>query len=665
MKRPLAARIVAERPSVRSALWWAILLGLTAPVGCYFPVREKIDKDLCKIAEQPFDVQKLQAADQAPVMPPAADDAIQQAAFPANEDEVDRIILADGQFRNNSDERPRERFDPYKDLRDIRPPVLQVPPDLLPTGPPRPLELGPMGTAQRREQLRREFPSIRPPGPDYRGTEGPFGHPLTLAELQRLGMSSSPLIKQAVANVERARGVALQAGLPPNPTIGFEDDTFGTTGGAGYVGGFMAQLFITGGKLRLRRAIAAMDLRNAEVALRRAQMDLATQIRTNYFQLLVARENMRINRILAAFANAIYEVQAREVRGRAEAIVAAYEPMYLRALAYTARTNLIQARMSYVTNWKQLTAALGLPGMPLTEVAGNADMPVPVFDFARVWTHVGQNHTDVATAENVFHRARLDLFLSQVMLVPDVDTRVLIQKDYTGPPNEIAPSFMAAIPVPVWNRNQGGIAAAQAEVARAGEEPLRVRNDLYSRLSEAFARYQSYRQQLALYRDKILPDLVRVYDAVYRRYQALGGIQPAAPNPAVSPAAPSGVGVGPLPTYQPPQPGINDVVVAQQILMTSITSYITNLAGMWQAVVDVTDLIQTNNMFRLGQDALPTEALPPPPDLEQLKPLLPTHPCSPLQNPQLRGGDGTWPEAIPTRGNYPMPPAGETGPPGS
>lgn len=682
MRHILAARTRTEYSIARTASGRAVLLALIALAGCYFPVREKIDKDVCAISKQPFDAGQIQAPDQAPTMPPASDDEVQQtnassdeevgpasraglqaplgSRHPLNEEEIDHIILADGQAKHTDDERPGSGFDPFKDLRGVKPQVLEVPPDLLPTGPPRPLNLGPLGSAQRRERLRREFPPLRPPGPDYRGSNGPFGHPLTLAELQRLGLSNSPLIKQAVASVEKMRGLAVQAGLPPNPTIGFEDDTFGTTGGAGYVGGFMEQMFITGGKLRLRRAVAAMDLRNAEVALRRAQMDLATQIRTNYFQLLVACENMRINRIVFAFTQALYEVQAREMRGRAELTIAAYEPMYLRALAHTAETNLIQARMSYVTYWKQLTAALGLPGMALTEVEGRADMAVPVFDFGRVWTHIGQHHTDVVTADNSLQQARFNLLLSQVQVVPDVDARFLIQKDYTGPPNEIAPSMMVSIPVPIWNRNQGGIAASQADVVRIGEEPLRVRNDLYSRLADAFNRYQSYRKQLALYRDNIMPDLVRVFDAIYQRYYAIGGMQPAQLNPAVPPAAPAGGGVGPLPVYQPPQPGINDVVVAQQILTTSISSYITNLAGMWQAVVDVTDLIQTNDMFRMGQSTLPTEPLPPPPDLEKLKPLLHTHPCSPLQDPKLRGGDPTWPEPIPTRDNHPMPSADES-----
>jgi cobalt-zinc-cadmium efflux system outer membrane protein len=661
MRQLLPVRSDATDRIVRSALRWTVWIVLVCLVGCFFPVREKIDKSVCELSKQPFDLQHLQASDQAPIMPPA-DDAVAKTAYDPNDPEsVDRFILGEQQqSAEKSGPKPGERFDPFKDLQQYQPRTLQVPPDLLPTGPPKPLVLGPLGSAQRRQQLQRLFPSLRPPGPDFDGVAGPFGHPLTLADLQRIALASSPLIKQAVARVENARGLAFQAGLPPNPLLGFEDDTFGTTGGAGYVGGFMEQLFVTGGKLRLRRAVATMDLRNAEVALRRAQMDLATQVRTNYFQLLVARENMRINRILVSFVDAVYEMQAREVRSKAELTIAAYEPMYLRALANIARTNLITARNSYLQYWKQLAAAMGLPGLPLTQIAGRADMPIPIFDFAQVWTHVGKNHTDVVTADNTWHQARLSLLLAQAQVVPDVDSRVLIQKDYTGSPNAIAPSFATSIPVPIWNRNQGGIAAAQSEVVRAAEEPLRVRNDLYSRLSEAFNRYQSSRQNLALYRDQILPDLVRVYDAIYRRYHALGGVQPPGVTPATPPSAPATTPVPPLPpAIQPPQPGINDVVVAQQFLTSSIATYITNLQGMWQAVVDVTDLIQTNDMFRMGQDALPTEALPPPPNLELLKPLLPTHPCSPLPDPHLRGGDGTWPEALPTRGNFPMPHASD------
>jgi cobalt-zinc-cadmium efflux system outer membrane protein len=679
MRPPLEKRTKSASENVRSALLNGGIVVLLAISGCYFPVREKIDRDVCELSKQPFDAGQPQEPVRPPTMPPASEEGIQRTTFcPSSErapdrvgvdlpfdpatyldaEEIDHIMLADGLAKHQAKDSTSEKYDPFKDLRVGIPQALQVPSDLLPGGPPRPFDLGPPGSDQRRERLRKEFPPLRPPGPDYRGEDGPFEHPLTLTELQRLGLSNSPLIKQAVARVETLRNVAVQAGLPPNPTIGFEDDTFGTTGGAGYVGGFIEQLFVTGGKLRLRRAIAAMDLANAEVALRRAQMDLATQIRTNYFQLLVARENMRVNRLLMAFSNSLYEVQAREMRSRAELNVAPYEPRYLRYLANVAQTNLITARNSYLMYWKQLTSTMGVPGMPLTEVAGSADMAIPVFDLNRVWTHVGLHHTDVVTADNSVHQGRLAVFLAQASLIPDVDARFLMQKDYTGPPNAIAPSFMVSMPIPTWNRNQGGIAAAQAELVRLSAEPHRVRYALYGRLVEAYYRYQSFRQNLELYRSQMLPDMVLIFDAVYQRYQALGGIQPATPVPAAPPSAPAGGGVGPMPVFQPPQPTINDVVVAQQNLAGAINNYITNLAGMWQAVVDVTDLIQTHDMFRMDQEPFPTAKLPPL-DLQQLKPLPPISPCSPLQDPKLRGGDAKWPEAVPSRDNPPMPSADE------
>jgi cobalt-zinc-cadmium efflux system outer membrane protein len=626
---------------LRSTNWWPALAGVLLLAGCYYPVREKIDAGVCDIARQPFDLQHLDAADHQPVMPPTENDAITQTAHTAEEDSG---IQTPAGRRGDPSQKP---FNPFKDLEKA-PNTLQVPPDLLPGGPPKELELGPAtpeNAARRQALLRREFQPLPPPGPDFEGVPGPFGHPLTLTELQRIGMSSSPVIKQAVAAVESARGTAFQAGLLPNPVLGFEVDTFGTTGGAGYAGGYMQQLIKTAGKLRLSRAVAAMDLRNAEVALRRAQMDLATRIRTYYFQLLVARENQRINRILVAFADAVYEFEAGQLRGKAEEVAptAPYEPMYLRALANTARTNLVVARNNYVVAWKQLAAALGLPGMPMTQLAGDVStMRVPVFDFPRVWLHVGQNHTDVVTAENNLQQSRFSLMLAQVQPYPDVDVRFLIQKDYTGPPNAIAPSVAVSVPVPVWNRNQGGIAAAQANVVQMGEEPLRVRNDLYARLFDASQRYQAARQNLHIFRDQILPDLVRVYNAIYKRYQFEKVTPPAGPGDRTLPIS---------------KPEISDVIVAQQLLTTNIANYILNLSGTWQAVVDVTDLIQTNDLFRMGGQPLPTEEPAGLPDLQQIKPLLPTHPCSPLPHPRLRGGDATWPQAIPTTNNPHMPAA--------
>src|SRR5205823_12521777 len=139
---------------------------------------------------------------------------------------------------------------------------------------------------------------------------------------------------------EAARGAALQAGMPPNPGFGYEGDTMGTMGSAGYQGAFVDQLIKTANKLQLARAVATMDLRNAELALRRAQTDLATRVRGGYFAVLVARENVRINKALAGFTTQIFNIQVDQIKA---GFAAPYEPMWLRPLAYQPRGPLILA----------------------------------------------------------------------------------------------------------------------------------------------------------------------------------------------------------------------------------------------------------------------------------------------------------------------------------
>jgi cobalt-zinc-cadmium efflux system outer membrane protein len=259
---------------------------------------------------------------------------------------------------------------------------------------------------------------------------------------------------------------------------------------------------------------------------------------------------------------------------------------------------------------------MGLPGMPPTELAGRIDAAIPVFNHEAVLARALQAHTDVLTADNTLLKAKYQLQLAQITPVPDVTVNMVIQKDYTGPPFNIVYSLQAGVPIPIFDRNQGGIIQAQAMVVQSSEEADRVRGALTTRMADAFERYDNNRRLLHIYRDEILPDQVRAYRATYDRYQKEG----------------------------PPGAAFADVVVAQQALATSVTTYVGTLGTMWQAVVDVADVLQTDDLFQVGLDGPPD--LPcPVPDLRALAPLPCRHPCSPLHDPALKGAHGDWPPA--------------------
>jgi cobalt-zinc-cadmium efflux system outer membrane protein len=563
------------------------------------PVKEKIDAVVCDLTTLPRDPQPLAHGEASPQPQPPGEKKAEKAA-------PDKTELP----------APKGR--------------MAVPEGLLPGGPVPPIELPkltPETEEARRKAIERLYPPLPELGEDLPAPVIPGGAPLTLADLQKLALANSPQVKQAAARVEEMRGQAIQAGLPPNPNVGYEGDTTGTTGGAGYQGAFFEQTIKTANKLQLARAAAAMDVRNAELDLYSAQADLATKVRAGYFAVLVAQESVRLNRALVQFTTDIYKIQVEQVRRGGFA--APYEPMYLRALATQARAALVQARNRRTAAWKQLAANMGLPGMPPAQLAGRLDIPIPVFEYQAVLAKVLANHTDVRSAENSLVQAQYQLELARKTPIPDVNVRVMVQKDYTGPPHQLTPSVAVSVPVPVWDKNQGNILAGEAAVERTKEGAHRARSDLTNRLADAFERYENGRVLIAYYRDHILPDLVRVYRGMYERWQR------EVPGPAANP------------------PQFTDLVVAQQNLAQAVGTYITTLGGLWQAVVDVADPLQTMDLFGMMG---PHEEVPVIPDLAALPPLPCCHPCSPVPDAHQHVLDGSWPPADPSAVHQQAPP---------
>lgn len=462
---------------------------------------------------------------------------------------------------------------------------LTIPPGL--PGSQAPPIVWPKTKEEQERAIQKLYPPLPPLPPEPAPQPGPNGRPLTLSDLQSLAAANNNSIKYAVAGVEAARGALKQSGAYPNPTVAWETDTAGTSGGgkgSGYPGAFVDQVIKGGNDLKLKTAAARMDLLNAELALTKARSDVATQVRSYYFAVLVARANITISRALARFTDEVFRVQVDLLRA---GVAAPYEPMWLRPLALQARFNLFQAHNQYRAAWKQLSAALGLPYMPPTELAGRVDLPVPVFDYPAVEATVLARHTDVLTALNNIKKARYLYELARVAPFPDFDARVLVQKDYTAPPFLMVYSGVLSMTLPIWDLNKGNIYQTQFQLTQAYQNAQSSKLQLINTLAEAFNRYATAKVQVQITLQQV-EDYLRVYRRVYDRYHAVF----------------------------PREIEFVDVVNAQQQLVTAIMSYVTALGAQWTAVVDVANLLQTTDLFQTGR----TQEMTPVPDLEQVLP---------------------------------------------
>ena len=450
-------------------------------------------------------------------------------------------------------------------------------PEELPGADAAPLVLPPMDATQSVEERRSLADALFPDVVPAEVHQGPAADsvPLTLSTMQQMGVENSPVIRQAAAEVEQARGKAVQAGLYPNPTVGYEGDTLGTAKTAGYNGVFFTQEFVTAGKLTLAQNVALNEMRAAQADLRKARIKLASDIRRSYFKVLISQEQLKFNRAIAKLSDEVYRAQIDLVTGGESA---PYEPLQLRVFAVQARNTVTQSANALDASWRQLAAAVGMPHMTRQRVAGSADLPVPEVDYNTLATML-QRHSDLIAANSRIASSSCNLRLQEAVPIPNVTLYAAFQHDDTTPLSDYSTNVQLSAPVPVFNRNQGNITTAHAGLVRARQDLNSVKNTLMSQLAETYNRYATSRTISESYRTDLLPDQVRVYRGVYDRFLIDGESIDFA-----------------------------QVVVAQQTLAQVVTSYLQSLTDAWMATVDLAELMQVDDLMTMDGMAGSAEA---------------------------------------------------------
>lgn len=443
--------------------------------------------------------------------------------------------------------------------------------------PPFPEGASAQAERERSELLAKIFPEIPAapalPGAQPSAAEGVLG----LQQLQEIARQNHAGLRAAAAAVEAARGQMVQAGLPPNPNVGYEADTVYTAHTQGYKGMYLQQTFITANKLGLAAQAAAVDYANAELDLRKEWITVSSEVRRQYFNALAARQRVDLATALLDLSERAYRRQIKLVQA-GEA--APYEPLQLRVLATQARATLIQAQQDSLAAWRMLAAAVAVPALPPTALEGSIDCPVPEVLYEEALARLLDVHTDLRSARNLVARNRTLATLADRQPVPDVNVNYVLQHDYTTTPNVTTYNLQVGGALPVWNRNQGNRISTRAEVARAAQSVTNTQNDLIAQLAPVYARYQANRQLASSFKTDALRDQVRAYKGIYQRYQT-----------------------------SPADVNFNDVIVAQQTLAATLTQYLGILQAQWDGVVDLGELLQVDDIFQLGPP-VPVARLP-------------------------------------------------------
>ncbi len=298
---------------------WFLLSGPLLLSGCLYGVREKTDKLVCDFANHAVDVAPAEqnttsaTPDQPGVQKQAQAPARAKPVTPIDTDiQTTAFLSAATDTQKNPDASAR----------------LKVP-GSIPGSETPPIAKFPEDEEAKAKAVRALYPTLPPLQSEPTPLPGPGGQPYTLSQLQKIALENSPTVRQAASDVQAAVGNLLTARAYPNPTLSYQIQPSNDGSTAGLQGFGIDQTIKTAGKLKLAAAAAQKDLDNAELALRRARSDLATQVRNAYFSLIVSKEAVRVNRGLADLTDEVYRLQEQLVEK--SIFAASYEPAALRA----------------------------------------------------------------------------------------------------------------------------------------------------------------------------------------------------------------------------------------------------------------------------------------------------------------------------------------------
>jgi cobalt-zinc-cadmium efflux system outer membrane protein len=243
-------------------------------------------------------------------------------------------------------------------------------------------------------------------------------------------------------------------------------------------------------------------------------------VKMAFLRVLAAQELLDARRDMARIAQDEAETERRLMNtGQAD------ETEVLGIEVETQRMRMM-ARMQENTlreEWRGLAAVIGQPDRHLATVAGDLEKDWPELNEEQAVEAIAKDSPAIRIAETAEARAQTVLARAQREPVPDFQMRGGLEYNHEtlgSVPFSKGWEGIAelSVQIPVFNRNQGNVAAARAEIDRADQEEKRIALTLRERAASVVDQYANSRLMAMEYREEMLPRAKKAYGLMVDKY---------------------------------------------------------------------------------------------------------------------------------------------------
>jgi cobalt-zinc-cadmium efflux system outer membrane protein len=300
--------------------------------------------------------------------------------------------------------------------------------------------------------------------------------------------------------------------------------------GGGQNGAYIQQNILLGGKRGLRLRVFEEQRRGDEIGVTEQRYRLLNDVDQGFYSALAAQETVHLRRNLLSIAQDAVETAHQLANvGQADA------PDILQAEVEgeQAKVEYATAQRGYIQAFNILAAVAGKPGLPPSPLHGNLE-DWPKLDPEQTIEAIVRDSPVVKRAQQSVEQAEAELRSARREAVPDLSLRAGIRQDNellddaALRPTRVGLVGFATVGVniPIFNRNQGNVAAAKADLERAQEEVMRVQLSLRRSAQPLLQNYLAEQDEAGRYKSEMIPRAKRAYQLYLNKYSQMASAYP-------------------------------------------------------------------------------------------------------------------------------------------
>jgi cobalt-zinc-cadmium efflux system outer membrane protein len=341
---------------------------------------------------------------------------------------------------------------------------------------------------------------------------------LTLERALELALKGNPVLRVYEFRKDASEAGVLQAGLLPNPELELELEEFGGSGiredfGASQLNIMLGQMIELGGKRGARIKLAGTEENLAAWDLRSTELDVLRDTAAAFVEALAAQELLTANEELERLARETYEaVDQRVEAGK----VSPLELSKAKVVLSTAEIATGRAGSALQSARKRLASLMGFAEPEFERVAGDLyDIHQP--QAANPLKDSLESNPDLLRWQDELGAGQALLDFNRTLRIPNLKVSGGLQR--FAETDETAFKVGVSFSIPIFDRNQGGILAAQSglRAAAAGKSAARLR--LESELEEASNNLRAQFEAAEAFRGVVLPAAEEAFLAAREGYR--------------------------------------------------------------------------------------------------------------------------------------------------